>query len=54
MVAVLQVLAVATFARDPFAVAAMELLRMHAMPEKDFIKGSGDLDLPKLLAERSP
>ncbi len=46
-------LAVATFARDPQAVAAMELLRLQAMPEKAYIEGTPDLDLVKLLAERS-
>ena len=44
----------ATFARDPQAVAAMELIRLQAMPERSFIEANPDLDLVKLLAERSP
>ena len=44
----------ATFARDPQGVAAMELLRLQAMPEKAFIESKPDLDLVALLAERSP
>ncbi len=44
----------ATFLRDPYAVAAMELFRLGAMPSKDALLAAGDFDLPKLLAEVSP
>jgi hypothetical protein len=48
------VLAVATFLKDPYGVAALELLRLGALPPKDVITAAGDFDLPKLLAEVSP
>jgi hypothetical protein len=50
-----QIEAVATLGRDPQAVAAMELLRLKAMPSRSVIASSGgDFDLTKHLESVSP
>lgn len=48
-----QVLGVATLNADPQAAAAAELFRLGAMPSRDAIEGSPDLDLAKALASHA-
>lgn len=40
-----------TIAKDPYAVAAMELIRLGAMPTVEQLKSAPDLDLPEFLRQ---